>query len=552
MLSSGYALAVKADTAMESANPLASMVKGCFDSFTGDVTSTIPLRRLDTVINPLQNVSHYLYEAHIMTKKSGVQQAQKIRKIESREKSTVFELLNPDAAGIDIGSEEHWVAVPEGRDEHIVRKFGCFTADLHDMAIWLKQCGVKTVAMESTGVYWICPFQILEQHGLEVKLVNARQARNVPGRKTDVSDCQWLQRLHTYGLLSGSFRPEDQVCVLRSYWRHRDNLVRYASAHIQHMQKAMTEMNIQIHKVLSDITGVTGMRIIRAILSGERKGETLADMRAPGVKRTKEDIIKALQGDYREEHLFALQQAVELYDFYHNKIRECDGKIERCLKGFDEQPKITAQTAEESNVFFADLKGVAGQAGADKIAQKKGKHKARKNECAVDLQTELYRITGVDFTEIDGLDVLSVNTILSEVGLKSEAFPTIKSFTSWLGLCPNNRITGGKIKSSRTKRIANRAAKAFRLAAQSLANSQCALGGFYRRLRARLGAPKAITATAHKLARIFYVLWSTKQRYQDIGAEYYEKQYKERVIRNLKKKAHELGYVIIPQEGGVS
>lgn len=545
MLSSGYALAVKAGSAMESANPLASMVKGCFDSFIGDVTSTIPLRRLDTVINPLQNVSHYLYEAHIMTKKSGVQQAQEIRKIESRQKSTGLELLNPDAAGIDIGSEEHWVAVPEGRDEHVVRKFGCFTADLHDMALWLKQCGVKTVAMESTGVYWICPFQILEQHGLEVKLVNARQARNVPGRKTDVSDCQWLQRLHTYGLLSGSFRPEDQVCVLRSYWRHRDNLVRYASAHIQHMQKAMTEMNIQIHKVLSDITGVTGMRIIRAILSGERKGEALADMRAPGVKRSKEDIIKALQGDYREEHLFALQQAVELYDFYHNKIRECDGKIERCLKGFDGQ----AEAADESNVFIAGLKG---EAGAEKILPKKGKHKARKNECAVDLQTELYRITGVDFTEIDGLDVLSVNTILSEVGLKSAAFPTIKSFTSWLGLCPNNRITGGKIKSSRTKRISNRAAKAFRLAAQSLSNSKCALGGFYRRLRARLGAPKAITATAHKLARIFYVLWTTKQRYQDIGAEYYEKQYKERVIRNLKKKAHELGYTIIPQEVRVS
>ena len=532
MLSSGYALEVKADCAMESANPFASMVKGCFDSFIGDVTSTIPFRRLSNVINPLQNVSHYLHEGISMTKEPGVEQAREIKEIGSRDKSTVFELINPDAAGIDIGSEEHWVAVPEGRDEHVVRKFGCFTADLHDMAIWLKQCGVKTVAMESTGVYWISPFQILERHGIEVKLVNARQARNVPGRKTDVSDCQWLQRLHTYGLLSGSFRPEDRVCVLRSYWRHRDNLVRYASAHIQHMQKAMTEMNIQIHKVLSDITGVTAMRIIRAILSGERNGEVLADMRAPGVKRSKEDIIKALQGDYREEHLFALQQAVELYDFYHQKIRGCDDKIERCLKGFDGQAEITA--------------------GADILRPKKGKRKARKNECAVDLQTELYRITGVDFTEIDGLDVLSVNTILSEVGLKSEAFPTVKSFTSWLGLCPNNRITGGRIKSSSTKRVPNRAATAFRIAAQSLANSKCALGGFYRRLRARLGAPKAITATAHKLARIFYVLWSTKQRYQDVGAEYYERQYKERVIRNLKRKAHELGYIITLQEVGVS
>jgi transposase len=525
MLSSGYVLAAKADRAMESSNPLASMVKGCFDSFIGDVTSTIPFRRLSKVINPLQNVSHYLTEGCSMTKKLTVEQAKEIRR---SGKSTIFELINQDAAGIDIGSEEHWVAVPEGRDEHSVRKFGCFTADLHEMANWLKQCGVKTVAMESTGVFWIPPFQILQRHGIEVKLVNARQARNVPGRKTDVSDCQWLQRLHTYGLLSGSFRPEDQVCVLRSYWRHRDNLVKYASAHIQHMQKAMTEMNIQIHKVLSDITGVTGMRIIRAILSGERDGERLADMREPGVKRSKEDIIKALQGDYREEHLFALQQAVELYDSYHEKIRQCDERIHRCLKGFD------------------------GQAGTLERTLKKVSHRSRKNECHIDLRAELYRITGVDFTEIDGLDVLSINTILSEVGLKPDAFPTVKSFTSWLGLCPNNRITGGKIKSSSTKRVFNRAATTFRIAAQSLANSKCALGGFYRRLRARLGAPKAITATAHKLARIFYVLWSTKKRYQDIGAEYYERQYKERVVRNLKRKAHELGYIITPLQVGVS
>jgi transposase len=467
-----------------------------------------------------------------MTKKLPVEQVGAKKKKAGKDKGAVFELINPDAGGIDIGSEEHWVAVPEGRDEHVVRKFGCFTVDLYDMATWLKQCGVKTVAMESTGVYWISPFQILEQQGIEVKLVNARQVRNVPGRKTDVSDCQWLQRLHTYGLLSGSFRPEEQVCVLRSYWRHRDNLVKYASAHIQHMQKAMTEMNIQIHKVLSDITGVTGMRIIRAILSGERNGEVLAEMRTAGVKRSKEDIIKALQGDYRDEHLFALRQAVELYDFYHKKIRECDDKIEHCLKGFDGQAGTTAE--------------------AVKLPKKKGKHKARKNECSVDLRAELYRITGVDFTEIDGLDVLSVNTILSEVGLKPSAFPTAKSFTSWLGLCPNNRITGGRIKSSRTRNVTSRAATAFRIAAQSLANSKCALGGFYRRLRARLGSPKAITATAHKLAKIFYVLWSTKKPYQDIGSEYYEKQYKERVIRNLKKKAHELGYAMTLQEIGVS
>lgn len=535
MISSGYALEVKTDSAVVLAYPFASLVRGCFGSFIGDVTSTIPFRRLSNVTNPLRRVSHYLSKGFTMrydTEKAGVRQGEAVKKLTGKGKRVDFELINPDAAGIDLGSEEHWVAVPEGRDEHVVRKFGCFTADLHDMAIWLKQCGVKTVAMESTGVFWVAPFQILEGHGFEVKLVNARQARNVPGRKTDVSDCQWLQRLHTYGLLSGSFRPEDQVCVLRSYWRHRDNLVRYASAHIQHMQKALTEMNVQIHKVLSDITGVTGMRIIRAILSGERNGERLADMRAPGVKRTKEDIVKALEGDYREEHLFALKQAVDLYDIYHEKIRQCDERIERCLKRFDGQAVIEHR--------------------GDSAKPKKSKRSARKNECHIDLRTELYRITGVDFTEIDGLDVLSVNTILSEVGLKAEAFPTVKSFTSWLGLCPNNRITGGKIKSSSTKRIFNRAATAFRIAAQSLSNSKSALGGFYRRLRARLGAPKAITATAHKLARIFYALWKTKQHYADIGAAYYEEQYRERVIRNLKRKAHELGYIITLQEVGVS
>lgn len=466
-----------------------------------------------------------------MTEKPGAGQGKTTKKF--RGKKNDFELINPDAAGIDIGSEEHWVAVPEGRDEHVVRKFGCFTSDLHEMACWLKQCGVKTVAMESTGVFWIAPFQILERHGFEVKLVNARQARNVPGRKSDVSDCQWLQRLHTYGLLSGSFRPEDQICVMRSYWRHRDNLVRYASAHIQHMQKALTEMNVQIHKVLSDITGVTGMLIIRAILSGERNGDRLADMRAPGVKRTKEDIVKALEGDYREEHLFALQQAVDLYDIYQKKIHECDGRIEACLNGFDGQAVI--ELRKENNPLA-----------------KKSSRRIRKRESNIALRTELCRITGVDFTEIDGLDVLSINTILSEVGLKSEAFPTAKHFTSWLGLSPNNRITGGKIKSSSTKHVLNRAAKAFRIAAQSLANSKSALGGFYRRIRARLGAPKAITATAHKLARIFYTLWKTKQHYADMGAEYYEKQYKERVIRNLKKKAQELGYTIVLQEAQVS
>jgi transposase len=362
-------------------------------------------------------------------------------------------MINKDAAGIDIGSGEHWVAVPEDRDEEPVRCFGCFTADLHAMARWLKECGVTTVAMESTGVYWIPCYQILEEHGFEVKLVNARHVKNVPGRKSDVSDCQWLQRLHTYGLLSGSFRPDDQICVLRSYWRHRANLVRYASDHIQHMQKALTQMNLHLHKVLSNVTGVTGMNIIRAIISGERNPEKLALMRERGVKNTPEAIAKALEGDYRQEHLFALKQAVELYDFYHRQIEACDREIERYLHTFE--------------------------AKVDPVQNPLPKQKRKKEmryQSFVDLRTELYRVSGIDFTQIPGLDVVTVQTILSEIGLDPGKFPTEKRFASWLGLCPNNRITGGQVKSTKTRKTANRAANAFRMSAQSLANSNTGLG----------------------------------------------------------------------------
>ena len=435
-----------------------------------------------------------------------------------------FSMINKDAAGIDIGSGEHWVAVPEDRDEEPVRCFGCFTADLQAMARWLKECGVTTVAMESTGVYWIPCYQILEEHGFEVKLVNARHVKNVPGRKSDVSDCQWLQRLHTYGLLSGSFRPDDQICVLRSYWRHRANLVRYASDHIQHMQKALTQMNLHLHKVLSNVTGVTGMNIIRAIISGERDPQKLALMRERGVKNTPEAIAKALEGDYRQEHLFALKQAVELYDFYHRQIEACDREIECYLHTFE--------------------------AKVDPVQNPLPKQKRKKEmryQSFVDLRTELYRVSGIDFTQIPGLDVVTVQTILSEIGLDPGKFPAEKRFVSWLGLCPNNRITGGQVKSTKTRKTANRAANAFRMAAQSLANSNTGLGGFYRRIRARLGAPKAITATAHKLARIFYRMWTTGQSYTDLGSDYYENRYKERVLRNITRRARELGFDAVLQ-----
>jgi transposase len=445
----------------------------------------------------------------------------KKKRIKNQSKQKSFKTINPNAAGIDIGSEEHWVAIPEGRDEQTVRKFECFTEDLHKMAQWLKQCGIETIVMESTGVYWIPPFQILERHGFDVKLVNARHVKNVPGRKTDVLDCQWLQQLHTYGLLSGSFRPDDSICVLRSYWRHRDNLIRYASAHIQHMQKALSQMNIQLHKVISDITGKTGMRIIKAILAGERDTLKLAQMKDYRIKSSTEKIAKALEGDYRKEHLFSLSQALDLYDFYCKKVEECDLQTEEYLRRLDSKIDINSNPLPPRS---------------------KSNKRARGNAPKFDLRTHLYRITGVDFTQIDGLDVPSVHTILTETGIDHRAFPNEKHFTSWLGLCPNNRITGGKVKSSRTKKVVNRAANTFRVAALSLANSLSALGGYYRRMRSRLGSPKAITATAHKLARIFYYMWKNGGIYKDPGAEYYEAKYKERVILNMKKKARRMGF----------
>ena len=441
-----------------------------------------------------------------------------------------FSVINPHAAGIDVGSSEHWVAVPENSDNQSIRKFGCFTEDLNALASWLAECGITTVAMESTGVYWIPLFQVLETRGFEVKLVNAKHVRSVPGRKTDVLDCQWLQRLHTYGLLSGSFRPDDTICVLRSYWRHRDSLIKYASSHVQHMQKALTQMNVQLHKVISDITGLTGIRIIEAILQGERDARILARLRDPHVKNSEETIAKALEGDYREEHLFVLKQALEMYLFYREKITECDMCVEAYIARLDS--RIDPATHPLST-------------------PKKTNKKPRRNEPGFDLRTHLYRISGVDFTKIDGLEVSTVQTILSEVGLNPTRFLSCGQFTSWLGLCPNNRITGGKIKSSKTSRVTNRAANAFRLAAQALSNSQSALGGYYRRMRNRLGPPKAITATAHKLARIFYHLWTFGDVYRDPGAGYYEKQYETRVLANITKRAKQLGYSItLTREAG--
>lgn len=443
----------------------------------------------------------------------------------STQKAKNFHIINPNAAGIDIGADRHWVSVPVGRDNENVRSFGCFTTQLYKMADWLKTCGVETVAMESTGVYWIPVFQILESRGFEVRLVNAHYVKTVPGRKTDVKDCQWLQQLHTYGLLSGSFRPEDQICVLRSYIRQRDNLIKSTCVHIQRMQKALTQMNLQLHRVISDITGTTGLAIIRAIVAGERNPEVLALNRDGRIKASCAEIAAALTGDYRPELVFILQQELQLYDFYQAQISACDMHIQQCLASF--APKVDV-----------NVKPLAKP-------KRRGK-KQPGNAPQFDLRSYLYRISGVDFTQIDGLGALTVLTLLSELGLDSSRFPTVKHFTSWLGLCPGSRITGGKVKSSKSRPVVNRVATALRTAAQSLCRSHSALGGFYRRLAARLGAPKAITATAHKLARIFYYFWKSGGTYTDPGIDAYEQQYRDRMLKNLKKKAQAFGLELIP------
>lgn len=435
-----------------------------------------------------------------------------------------LEQINLHAAGIDVGSAEHWVCVPGSRAEPPVRCFGCFTPDLEAMAEWLVSCGVTTVAMESTGVYWIPVFQILESNGLEVKLVNAHHLKTVPGRKSDVLDCQWLQKLHTYGLLAGSFRPDDQVCVLRSYVRQRERLIQGAALHLQRIQHALIQMNLQLHKVISDISGLTGMAIIRAIVAGEHNPLTLAALKDPRIRSTHEEIAKALTGNYRCELLFIVQQELLLYDLHQQQIAACDRELEQCLSGFDTRTEQAPPPAKNK------------------------RRKTTQNAPAFDLRGHLHRISGVDFTQINGLDALSVQTILSEVGLDPTRFPSVKHFCSWLGLCPGTRITGGKPLSSQTRRVVNRAANAFRLAAQAVSHSHSALGAFYRRMRARLGAPKAITATAHKIARLFYKLWSTDGTYSDPGESYYEQKYRERLVKHLKQTAQSLGFDVVPHQ----
>ncbi len=430
-------------------------------------------------------------------------------------------MINPDAAGIDIGHREHWCAVPVERSAKPVQRFGTFTEDLEKLADWLKECGIKTVAMESTGVYWIPAFQILERRGFEVRLVNARQVKNVSGRKTDVLECQWLQRLHSYGLLNASFRPADEMCVLRSYLRYRDELVCARSVQCQHMQKALQQMNVQLHQVLSDITGLSGLRIIEAILAGERDAEKLANLADRRVHASKATIQRALKGDYRSEHMFLLKVAFELHGTYEKKIHECDEQV------IAEMAKLPARVDPKQKPL---------------APRKPGRAPIRDMVAGKDLREELYRWTGVDLTAIEGIGVLSAQVILSEIGTDMSRWRTEKHFTSWLGLCPDNRISGGKILSSHTRHVINPVADVLRIAATTLERNKSALGAFYRRMKGRLGPASAITATAHKLARLIYRLLKHGDAYVRQGIEVYEQKYRERLIHNLKKTAASFGF----------
>ena len=430
-------------------------------------------------------------------------------------------ITHPNAAGIDIGSASHYVAVPPDRDDDPVREFPSFTADLNALADWLRACDVDTVAMESTGVYWIPLYELLESRGFTVLLVNARHVKNVSGRKSDVLDCQWLQQLMTYGLLRGAFRPADAVCVLRSLWRQRAMLLRSQGRHVQHMQKALTQMNIQLANVISDVVGETGQKILRAIVAGERDGQVLAKLKNVRIHASNDVIAKSLQGNWRAEHVFALKQALDMFDFVGSKIVECDGEIEQ---------QLSSLHAHDGNPA-------------------KGKKRSRtRNAPRFDLRTQMFQMCGVDITRIDGIDGIDVTTaltLLSETGADLSRFPTVGHFTSWLGLCPGTKITGGKVMSGKTKRVANRAAQALRLAAASLRSSKSALGAYYRRMCSRLDKPKAVTAAAHKLARLIYTMLTKGEAYTDQGQQYYEERYRQRVLHHMALRAEKMGMKLV-------
>lgn len=444
---------------------------------------------------------------------------------------SVLERLHPNAAGIDCGSTEHYVAVPPDRDPSPVQSFPTFTRDLVRLADWLTTCGVTSVAMEATGVYWIPIYEILEARGFEVRLVNARHVKNVPGRKSDVSDCEWLRELNIVGLLRGSFRPSDAIVALRAYLRHRQTLLESAGMYIQRMQKALLQMNLQLPVVVSDITGVTGLRILRDVVAGQRDPQRLAAHRDHRCHASTAEIVAALTGHYRPEHLFVLQQNLELFDTCQAQLAACDHAIEGHVHS-----------------LIATLEAPATALPAPRVTRTV---RARDNAPRFEMRTSLHHLTGgVDLTQIDGLAPYTTLKVLAEIGTDMSRWPSEKHFTSWLTLAPNNKISGGRLLSSRTQPSANRAAGIFRMAAMSLGRTQTALGAFYRRLAARIGKPQAITATARKLAILVYRALKGELVYHDPGANAYDHEQRTRVLRRLRQRASTLGFELVNRETG--
>jgi transposase len=439
-------------------------------------------------------------------------------------------VLHPDAAGIDIGASEMFVAVAADRYPQPIRRFPTFTRDLNALADWLDTCGVHSVAMESTSVYWIPVYQILEARGFEVFLVNAQHVKNVPGRKTDVSDCQWLQYLHSVGLLRGSFRPPGVICAIRSLWRHRASLIQMAAEHVLHMQKALDQMNLQIHRVLNDITGLSGLRILDAILAGERNPVTLARLCHSRVKSNEDTVAKSLEGNYRREHLFALKQSLAAFRYYQTLTAEVDQELEKQLNELDSS--------------------ATGEATAPKRTKASPYQRRRYEPKGFDLRGELYRIFGVDLTNVPGISAITAQTILCEIGTDVSQFRNASAFASWLGLCPEKKISGGKVLYTKSRRVRSRVATALRFGAHSLHHAKDYLGEFFRRITRKLGKPQAITATAHKLARIIYHLLSTKEPYNASVFQRCEEETLQRAEMRLRKQATQLGFQIIPAMNG--
>jgi transposase len=434
-------------------------------------------------------------------------------------------VMHADAAGVDVGAEEVFVAVPADRATEPVRSFGTFTRDLCEMADWLQACRVRTVAMESTGVFWIPLFQILETRGFEVFLVNAQHVKNVPGRKSDVSDCQWIQYLHSVGLLKASFRPPDEICVIRSLWRHRESLIQMAAEHTMHMQKALSQMNLQLHHVLSDITGVSGQAILDAILAGERNTTKLASLCNWRVRSPRETVAKSLEGDYRREHLFTLRQSLVGFRFYRKLIGEVDVELEMYMRQLPRAEGVPEQMPPRT---------------------KKCIYQKANNEPAFDLKAELFRIAGVDLTDVPGISAITAHTIVMEIGPDLSRFRNASAFASWLGLCPDKKVSGGKVLYTGSRKVKNRAAIALRLGAHCLYHAKNYLGEFYRKMKWRLGAPEAVTATAHKLARIVYHMLTTREPYCESVFVHYDQQANLRAEGRLRAQAAKFGFRLTP------